>query len=192
MSLAFYLNGLKLLYLGTTLLFFLKIFVEISVLPLFLCRCAECHKDNMVSYPTDEDPRLDSPPKCEAFLVNGRVMPLGEFCEAFLVDAHIIPLGEFYQLKSPGLLHSNHNKDKSSSQEVEHYLLKQFTTTTISTVRNLMNECIARNSNVPLNIILHGWPLPADPTCVGLHADSHWSPNGWDLAAPCLSACIYN
>ena len=32
----------------------------------------------MVSCLTDEDPRLDSPPKCEAFSVDVHVMPLGE------------------------------------------------------------------------------------------------------------------
>ena len=37
-------------------------------LPLFFAGVQSVAKDKMDSCPTDEDPRLDSPPKCEAFL----------------------------------------------------------------------------------------------------------------------------
>ena len=47
-------------------------------LPLFFAGVQSVAKDKMVSCLTDEDPRLDSLPKCEAFSVDACVMPLGE------------------------------------------------------------------------------------------------------------------
>ena len=59
--------------------FFLLICGKVSFfLPLFFAGVQSVAKDKMISCLTDEDPRLDSPPKCEAFSVDAHVMPLGE------------------------------------------------------------------------------------------------------------------
>ena len=53
--------------------------------------------------------------------------------------------------------------------EVEHYLLKQFTTKQQVQYSKKSDEWVPREIQMfPLNIILHGWPLPADPTFTGL------------------------
>ena len=61
--------------------FFVNLQENYFFLPLFFAGVQSVTKDKMNSCPMDEDPRLDSPPKCEAFLV----------------DVHIIPLGELYR-----------------------------------------------------------------------------------------------
>ena len=78
MSLAFLFKWFKVTVSRNYFAVLLENFAENFCPTSFLCRCAECRKDNMVSCPMDEDPRLDSPPKCEAFLVDVHVMPLGE------------------------------------------------------------------------------------------------------------------
>ena len=104
------------------------------------------------------------------------------------------PSGELHWLWSPSLLLGNNNKDKSSSPEVEHHLLKDSSQQKQhNKYSKKSNEWVPHKIQMfPLNIILHGWLLPADPTCDGLHVDLHWSPNGQDLAALCSSECIYN
>ena len=58
----------------------------------------------------------------------------------------------------------NNNKDKSSSPEVEHYLLKNSSSQN-NKYSKKSNEWVPCEIQIfPLNIILHGWPLPADPT----------------------------
>ena len=103
--------------------------------------------------------------------------------------------GEFYQLWSTGLLrvYTMITEIKVFFPEVEHYLLKQFTTKQQVQYSKKTNEWVPCEIQMfPLNIILHGWPLPADLTCPGLHADSHLSPNWWNFATLCSSAYACN
>ena len=58
--------------------FFVNLWENYFFLPLFFAGVQSVAKDKMDSSPMDEDPRLDSPPKCEAFLIDVHVMPPGE------------------------------------------------------------------------------------------------------------------
>ena len=58
--------------------FFVNLRKSYFFLPLFFAGMQSVAKDKMISCLTDEDPRLDSPPKCEAFSVDVHIMPLGE------------------------------------------------------------------------------------------------------------------
>ena len=61
-----------------SILYLVSLWKSFFFLPLFFADVQSVAKDKMVSCPTDEDPRLDSPPKCEAFSVDVHVIPLGE------------------------------------------------------------------------------------------------------------------
>ena len=102
------------------------------------------------------------------------------------------PSGELHRLWSPGLLHASViiTKIKAPLQKLNIIYWKQFTTKQHKYGKKYNEWVPCEILMFPLNILLHGWPLPADPTWDGLHADSHWSPDGQDLAALCSSACL--